>query len=62
MMHLVQEREAALIWLLCGMFAAGALFGVLFMALVSVSKDSEAVSTRRREPVNARPEPLGEQG
>jgi hypothetical protein len=43
-----------------GIFAVGALIGVLFMALLSVAKDPEAASELSHEPT-ARPEPVGEQ-
>lgn len=49
-----------MIWILFGMFAAGALFGVLFMALLSVAREPDGCPDRRREPVNARPETVGE--
>jgi hypothetical protein len=45
-----EEKEVVLIWIFFGIFAFGALIGVLFVALLSVAKDQEAASDWWNEP------------
>ena len=45
-----KEKEVVLIWIFFGIFAFGALIGVLFVALLSVAKDREGASDWWNEP------------
>jgi len=56
---LEKEKEAVLTWIFFGIFAIGALIGVLFVSLLSVAKDPEVDLDWGHEP-GARPEPVRE--